>query len=145
MANSNQIPGQQKAAHKAIEPPPDTPEVQRGVGGQSFAHSHSLVHLRNLESLREKARLKRAERKNSEDLLKASQEQRRQWDAEYRERKFIKKHGTKKFQDHYVPLLNEFNKFDSTGVHIPGLADSEGEERHSENTEDKSCCDSDDD
>ncbi|KAJ7664809.1 hypothetical protein B0H17DRAFT_1211168 [Mycena rosella] len=107
----------------------------------------------NLESLRDKARLrmqkKRAERKNSEDLLKASQEQRRQWDTEYHERvrrqQFIKKHGTKKFQDHYVPLLNEFNKFDLTGVRIPGLADSEGEERHSENTEDKSCCDSDDD
>ncbi|KAJ6502980.1 hypothetical protein DFH09DRAFT_1102282 [Mycena vulgaris] len=62
----------------------------------------------NLEAAREKARQRmrthRALVKESDESKKLAADQRREVDADYRERKWIKKHGPESYQNIYVPL-----------------------------------------
>ncbi|KAJ7657837.1 hypothetical protein DFH06DRAFT_1131601 [Mycena polygramma] len=93
--------------------PPDDDERRR-----RHAEAQSRYRQRNLAETRRKARLRmgrlRAAAETSAEGVALAAARRRPVDADYRERKFIEKHGLHAFAEHYLPLHQIF------GQHLPG-------------------------
>ncbi|KAJ7651890.1 hypothetical protein B0H17DRAFT_1147528 [Mycena rosella] len=76
-------------------------------------------------------------KEENENSMKKALEDRRKSDAVYREIKFVKKYGTSKYLNYYVPLLNEFNSYNLAGVKIKVPEVDEEQESHISEAEDR--------